>query len=762
LYTVHCTFGQDAVLPEDRLLLAEGLLTRGLHALAAEEYAALAELDNATPGIFFRLGECYNRLEKWPEAEAAFARLVEKFPASVEAVRAQLLRAQKTPAQTVALLTPFREWRGDPALECALLLALANAHEKPADAISAYDEILRRHPNDPTAPLARLNAGLALLASDSPDDHKRGGQYLLNVAREKTDPQWAAEAIYALAQHEYAKKNYTDSAGYFALLARESPGSPRTQASRLQAAWTSFLSDDRDAALKLLDAHPVADPNSPDQQSWLYLRANLLRLNDDPGARAAYEKLLHDEFSDLDPRFIDARFEYAVMLYEQKEFVPLSRFFGQDFEFSAHDEAVAWMKAVTALQTEQLNNALTFFQNFEKDFPESPWLADAINQIATILSEQGKHVEAAETFTRCAKDHPDAEVASYAWACAGYEWMKANENTKAIAAFQKSINIKPHDFTALRLARLAFEEKQYDVADAAACHIIDRFPQSQYRANAFLLRGQTRAITDPASEAADNDLRDCLNTNPGRENLWIDDIHVNARFLLGQRHHEAGRFPEAAECFQALFTEQGPWWRYLTAPLYLWLARFQLEAGQPALAETAANNGLTNTHRQNDDATNQTLYCLLARALHAQGKNTKTIESLDDALAYDANTPDAITGALLLGQLYILGKDFRAADVAFQDAIQRAATPEFLTVRADAYLGLAQSAEAAEKTDAALRYYLTVALLFDDPERVPAALDAAIALCEKTGRPADAKKHLGELLERYPDSPQAVERNAKD
>jgi hypothetical protein len=55
----------------------------------------------------------------------------------------------------------------------------------------------------------------------------------------------------------------------------------------------------------------------------------------------------------------------------------------------------------------------------------------------------------------------------------------------------------------------------------------------------------------------------------------------------------------------------------------------------------------------------------------------------------------------------------------------------------------------------ALRYYLSIALLYDDPVLVPAALDKAASLHTALGHPAESEAIGRELFERYPESAQA-------
>ena len=72
-----------AVLPSDRMAMADRLFNRGRYAEARLEYAAL-EGSAGVPGdeLLYRLAECDRALGKDAEACASYAKLTEKVPAS--------------------------------------------------------------------------------------------------------------------------------------------------------------------------------------------------------------------------------------------------------------------------------------------------------------------------------------------------------------------------------------------------------------------------------------------------------------------------------------------------------------------------------------------------------------------------------------------------------------------------------------------------------------------------------------------------------
>ena len=67
---------------------------------------------------------------------------------------------------------------------------------------------------------------------------------------------------------------------------------------------------------------------------------------------------------------------------------------------------------------------------------------------------------------------------------------------------------------------------------------------------------------------------------------------------------------------------------------------------------------------------------------------------------------------------------------------------------------MARNAELKGDAEAALRYYMSVGILFDDAVLVPEALHKASVLLDKLGRGAEAQAMRDELKARYPNSPQ--------
>ena len=95
-----------AVIPADRLAMADRLFNRGEYAAARVEYAALrGEKSIPADEVIYRLAECDRALGKSAEARHGYGELLEKFPTSPRADRSRLMRALAgTPEERAAEL----------------------------------------------------------------------------------------------------------------------------------------------------------------------------------------------------------------------------------------------------------------------------------------------------------------------------------------------------------------------------------------------------------------------------------------------------------------------------------------------------------------------------------------------------------------------------------------------------------------------------------------------------------------------------------
>jgi len=236
--------------------------------------------------------------------------------------------------------------------------------------------------------------------------------------------------------------------------------------------------------------------------------------------------------------------------------------------------------------------------------------------------------------------------------------------------------------------------------------------------------------------------RACLAATPAKE------FERESMLELGLLLQEDGRKEEAAGLFQTLL--DAPITDKIGPDRLAWLAEFQLEQKRLDAAAKAANALLA---LKPDKGWVQTAWTVLGRIHRAKEERDPAIHAFTEALSAGASTAYGAEAALRLGELLTQAGRFDDAAKHLNDAAARAAAPELLGLRAHAYMGLARNAEMKGDTEAALRYYMSVGILFNDAALVPEALHKAAVLLDKLGRGQEAQAMREELKTRYPDSP---------
>jgi TolA-binding protein len=746
---------EEVIGAADRRLLADALYARGLHEQAMREYAALAAdpaLDERDV-VLFRLGESCRRLARNADAERAYARLVTEFPKSAFRAPAQVQRAllaaeEKRYTEAAALLTPFAADAAVPEdLAPVVLQTLSDILERGGDAAGAlarYDQIRTRFPASEFAAPAAIRLAYALAQSAKPADRTRAIDLYREAAARAQTPPVAAEALFQLGQSLAYAGQPKAAAAAFAELRQKHPGDPRTRDAARTAAWACH-----DAALfEDALAWIPADGGGPDErESFLYIRANGARqLGRLDAASEAYQAFIRDY--PKSPRLQRARYEGLLTLFRagrHADVLAAADGFDPGAEWAAD---VLWMQAESAAALKKTDPALAFYTKVAEAHPKSPLAGDAWIRIGWLHHDRQAWREAAAAFTQAVARYPAHAQAAQTLHAAGVCLSRAGDSEGALARWRKLLaDYKTYENTDEACFQIAMELLRLK-RDAEAVAAIDRLlaehAASRRGAEGLYWRGVLRQRQADGADGAIADFRAAITA--GLPGTLVRDARLALGALLLQRQGAE----EAAAVLQPLLDAST---RDALPPDRLaWLAEFQFSRGAFAEAERAARTLAEGNH---GPAWTQTGWALLGRALRAQKRAADAIEAYTRAAAATADTPHLPETLLRLGELLVDAGRLDEADTRLREAVAKTSAPEWQGLRAHAYAGLGRCAEARGQNELALRYYLSVALLYDDPVLVPAALDKAASLHAALGRPAESEAAGRELLERYPESAQA-------
>jgi len=748
---------QDAIEIRDRLQLADGLFRRNMYDLAAREYAALA----ATPGapdvdaVLFRLGECYRHLKRFDEATRVYQRLGKEFPDSAQVLRANLqialalLDAGGDSLPTAAgMFEKLVTADVAPEVRLAALYHLGETFERmkrSADALARYQQLRTEAPDSDYGMYAGLRTAYMLTQTGNADDHRNAMGIYLDLAHKSKDAKVAEEASYFAAQVALVSGRYEESASLFQSFHAKYPNSPRLAASALPAAWANLYSKRFKEASEAADlALASAQPPSSFEEA-LYVKANALNhLEQRADAVRFYTRLIE---SFPEGRYnASSQYERIMVLYRDgryDEVLAASKQFVNPAPALA--DSLYWVNAESAMTLKKDDLAVQNCQLLVEKCPDSPFAKDALYRLGRVLQKQEAWEAASGWYLKVAERFPDDGLVPKALYSSGVCMSRLGQSEAALRDWTALLAKYPSDdLAAETLYQKAMEElriKSHRAASATLDELLRRFPEDKRKPEILYWRaGIFRQLGETAE--AEKTYLAALAATPPKE--FEREIMLDLGVILLQ----TGRKPEAADYFRQLL--DAPIAGKIGVDRLAWLAEFDCDNQRYDDAIHTANTLLTLPSA--DKGWKQTAWTIIGRARRKKNERDPAMQAFAEALATGAATVYGTEAALGLGEILTEMGKFSEAAARLNEAALRAAPQEQLRWRALAYSGLARNAEMKGDADAALRYYMSIGILFDDPVIVPESMSKAAALLDKLGRGGEATAMRDELKARYPNA----------
>jgi TolA-binding protein len=735
----------------ERVQFADGLFSRGLYDMARQEYEALLARPEPPPDrdvLLFRLAECHRELGSKSDAERAYRALIEAFPESTYRHQAEFRRAELfvAAAQFAEAETLFRALAGRDPPEDILASSLyflgycMERQERGTEAQEAYREVVRRFPRSDYASYAALAA--ARLLRGQAGREAEADAYLAQAAAQSTTPRVAAEAQFLRGDVAYAAGDYTAAAAAYRELLSRYPDDRRAREARLQAAWSYFHAGQVGEAARLAAANLEAAA-SDTRPAWLYLQANCRRRQGDAArAVADYDALLRAYPEDALAGA--AAYERLLVLFQQGDYAAVARDGPVLSAQPTYAEDLRWLLAESYIGLHRLPEAERILEALVAEHPDTDRAPVALFRLARMHYDRGAFEEAGRLYRQVADAYPEDRLAPEALAAAAYSETARGAYPPALADWTRLVADFP-DWPRLEeaLYQKALTELNLERPEAGETlrRLLARAPRGADAAEAHYWLGVlAERAGDPAG--AEASLREALALEPSAE------LAARIRFRMAGALQGLERFPEAADILQELLGTAVR--RDMSAPLLEWLARFRLEQQDYARAREAAE-------ALGEDAPSpawaQIGWTLAGNAARAQGDAAQATAAYLRAVAQPAQGPEGVGASLALGELMLDAGRLEEAASHFRRAAEHAADPDLARTRARCYLGLGDVARLQQDWEEAVRRYLSVSILFDDPELTPRALFGAVEGFTELGRRAERLSTAEELRRRYPDSP---------
>jgi TolA-binding protein len=744
------TLSLSAFDPADQLQFANGLYVRGLYDLALDEYLRIsreAETFEYLDQVLYRIGECHRRLDNPQAAERFYVRVLREYPEGAYSFRAAFRRAEvlSSMGRYLDALNLFRALleREDPTGE---LVAPALYYRGDAarrllfrdEAVEAFQRVRSEFPDSPFAAYAALD--LATMFREDPEQADQVLSLYASVSDNPATDDVGAEALFQQGEWHFRLADYEASAAAYDLLLDRYPEARRTGEARLPAAW-AWYHIGRHSEAAALARTVLAGPAPAQEAEWLYLLANcqrqLLRAED---AQATYARLIESYPEHQWARI--AAYETALLAFRRDQFDEAIEAAQQIQPDADLRQDLFWLLAESYAAVGRDDEAVQHYRMVLDADPEGPHAPRAMYRLGRVLQNRRDYAQAARTYRELATRFDEDPFAPEAWLAAGFCMVMSDRIDEAIEDWRRLVEQYPDAPLAAearyQTALAHMQQNRNAEARTAFADFLQHHPASAFAADAHFRMGMLWQDAGDA-EAAEQAFRQALAAAPEAE------LAARVQYRLALNLHGQGKSAEAADLLQSVLLSAD------AAPppaLLEWLAVYRLEEGAYEQALAAA---LVLQEQADTAAWRQMAWALIGRSRLGLGQSDEALQALTNGLEEPAHTREGAEAAALIGRIHLEAGRPEEAVPYLEQAIERSADDALADVRARSFFALGEAFETLADHRRAARYYLAVAVLFDDAEWVPQALHRGARMLELSGRTEEQQRTLTELQTRFPD-----------
>ena len=772
--------GKTILGENETIRFADGLYARNMYELAADEYARfLKDFPDSEQCdyVHFRLGECWFFLRKYSEAESEFRIILEKYNNSKLRHKAalrigEIYSATGKHAQAIEIFdqicnNKFVPLSGDKADEQVISSCLYNKGEshlkinESEKAEECFLQLVEKYPGSRLCPYAFLKLGFLyeriLAEFREVDLLKRQEKALLFYQRayEKGDTdRTKAEALFLQGNLLFRLGRFDKSFEVYRTLITQYQSDSRVSEVKIPLAWSAYNAGLFSEAEKYIDTFFAGLPESFRPEA-LYIKANSQRqLFKYADAIITYNKLIEQY---PDSRFLSAaRYEKALVHHSSGEYEKaLAEALKINFQEITRAEStqkvsasfrrdVLWLLADCCAALKKRDEAIQYYRIIIKEFPQDVLSAEAMYRLARNLEDKQEYKEASFYYGRISEHFPTNALSPVGLFASGLCFVKAKNDIEAVRDFTKLIkNYPQHPLVEETLYQKAMSEirlrKDKDAVESLN-DLLRKYPSSKFSPEAHYWIGMLKFEEGKFAES-EEEFRNALKLAQSKDQQREFSFRLALTLIKLKKHKES------AELLYSLL--ETPAKEKIQPHLLQWMAEYFYAEQKMEQVITVAKHLLSVT---NAPAWQQTAHGIIGLAQLSIGSTNSAVESFKTALQIKANTSYAARSALCLGKIELAQKNYEQAEKYFEQAATMAADDSQIEIRANAYAGLGMNAMAVSNYPVAARYFMGVAILYDNPELTPECLYRASEAFRHAGMEKESKKAIEELKQRYPES----------
>jgi TolA-binding protein len=728
-----------------QLDLGNGFFVREFYDLALVEYQKYLDWfpnGTAVEEVMYRMAECQRGLGKLDDARARYLAVQKAFQKGQFFARASFrLGEMESDANHPEQALPYYRETIDRAEGAATKLAgyfylsrTLMQLQRTAEALPPLQELARVEKDNPYRAFALLELARVAETANQTDEAR-----LLYTRAFETDasPILRAEGGMKAAAILMKAQQWADAANFFEKVVKLDPdgdwvpfanlnllrcyyqGNRFVEVLRLTSEARTRLSKDAAAEKELLQAHALRS------------------LRKYAEAVSAYDLFLKDFPQHASAE--NASYERLICLFatESKNWETEANAFMKARPNSAGIPYLLYLMGDRAFRRKDYTASATLYASVPLDKLSAAQAAEVLYREGLSLSQTGKHREAAKTFGDFIQRFPNHEWTANALYQRGMSEEQAGIYQLAAESFRQVVERFPkapeREGALYRVALLQGEMQQYAAMRTTFAQLGREYAHSKYLTEAGYWTGWSFFEEKKYKEALPELLK-ARQANAGQYGSVCTSRIILSYYFLGQRL-------ELLKEVNALPADSAP----LAPEIYEWLARQSAQNNDPASAEKCYRRLIAHP---NAAAWVQSARWGLAKSVAAQSKWKEAVDVWED---YEKDYPAPATSMparLELIHAYTMAKNYTRAQEVAEEVMKL--QPEGGN-NAQARLLLGEALADQKKFGEAGKYFLSVAVLYSDPEITPRALTRAIQSFESAGETNQVSRLKQELKKKYPD-----------
>ncbi len=713
-----------------QLAIADGLYVRKLYDLAAPEYEKyLGQYpgDSSRPSAMYRLADCYSRLGQDAPAINTYRMLISEigtgeFVGSAAFRLASRAFDQKEFQTAASLYAKAYENAKSPEIKITAryyqgkCLELTN---KKNDARTAYEEVARTKENNPYRDAARLS--VAYFALETNQKEQAFGLFE-NLASDAVKPVVKAEA-----EQLFKSTIALNAEGKWKQIAQ-------LELMRLEYDSDKF-SQILDSYAKNLNA--LGDDTKP---GVLLIVANSYRqMGKHQKALEIYNQLLR-QYS-ATPEAIDARYQRLLSLDQLRDPSLVKEVDTYLATGPARDRAdkAKLLKAQALVQQNDFALAARLYLELVNSSLPDAYKADCYYAAGYALSQIQDKERSIQAFSGLIDHFPNYKNVSKALLKRALLYQETKNYSAALKDFstiiQSNGNSEERETALLQKALTLGQQGEYAGMNDTFQQLLKEFPNSSGAAQANYWIGWT-AFDQKRYADAIAPLIDARKRNPTEY-----DEKVSLRLIYC---YQTLNQPSDAAREVDNFVKDDPKRIPLVADACRWLGSIFYDAKQ---YDGAAKYLSLIAKNLDKTAFDKVVWLTLANSENQLQVFSEAIPAAKTYLEQATDPTDRARGFIALSLAQLGAKQFDDATKAAEQALDL--QPEG-RLNAEARMGIGEIELARGHYENAAKSYLSVAVLYEDPEVTPRALEKAYHAFQQAGNQDQASKTLSELKSRFP------------